>query len=70
MPKKYSTVDNLSESIQKFPYKWADKANHPHAVPRTFMLNKRIGGNAHENLGLLQLLPFLVGQLVPSVEPV
>ncbi len=69
MSKKYFTLASLNESILKFPYKWADKSNRPHAIPKTFMLNKTIGGNAHENWGLLRFLPFLVGQLVPPSEP-
>ncbi|XP_058480957.1 uncharacterized protein LOC131456550 [Solea solea] len=67
--KKYFTLVSLNESILKFPYKWADKSNRPHAIPRTFMLKKTIGGNAHENWSLLRFLPFLVGQLVPPNEP-
>lgn len=67
--KKYFSLDNLNESIQKFSYKWTDKSNHPHTIPKTFMLKKSIGGNAHENWSLLRLLPFLVGQLVPPDEP-
>lgn len=68
--KKYFTLDKLNESIQKFPYKWTDKSNCPHAIPRTFMLKKSIGGNAHENWSLLRLLPLLIGHLVPPDEPV
>lgn len=67
--KKYFTLDNLNESILKFSYKWADKSNRPHVIPRTFVLKKSIGGNAHENWSLLRFLPFLVGQLVPPDEP-
>ncbi len=67
--KKYFTLDKLNESIQKFPYKWTDKSNRPHAIPRTFMLKKSIGGNAHENWSLLRLLPLLIGHLVPPDEP-
>lgn len=66
--KKYFTLDSLNESILTFPYKWADKSNRPHAIPRTFMQNKSIGGNAHENWSLLRFLPLLVGHLVPPDE--
>lgn len=70
MSKKYFTLHSLNESILKFPYKWADKSNHPHAIPKAFMLRKTIGGNAHENWSLLRFLPFLVADLVPSNENV
>lgn len=67
--KTYFTLDNLNEFIQKFPFKWADKRNRPHAIPKTFRLKKSIGGNAHENWSLLRFLPFFVGPLVPSHDP-
>ncbi|XP_028332484.1 uncharacterized protein LOC114481687 [Gouania willdenowi] len=67
--KKYFTLESLNESIQKFPFKWTDKSNCPHTIPRTFMSNKSIGGNAHENWSLLRFLPFFIGQRVPLDEP-
>ncbi len=50
---KYLTLDYLNESILKFPFKFADRCNRPHAIVRTFMVNKSIGGRAHENWNLL-----------------
>ena len=55
--------------IQSFPYKWGDKTNRPHLLPRTFQSKKTIGGNAHENWCLLRLLPLIVGNLTPEDEP-
>ena len=66
---KYFTLDKLNESIQKFPYKWTDKTDCLHATPKIFTLRKSVGGNAYEIWGLLQLLLFLVGELVPPDEP-
>lgn len=66
--KKYFTLENL-KSIKTFSYKWTDKSNRPHVIPKAFSLKKTIGGNAHESWSLLRLLPFLVGQLVPPDEP-
>lgn len=69
--KEYFTIFlKVNESILKFPYKWTDMSSRPHAIPRTFTLKRNIGGNALENWSLLQLLPFVVGDLVPSDEPV
>lgn len=67
--KKYFTLDILNTLIQAFPYKWGDKTNRPHAIPRSFASNNTIGGNAHENWTLLRLLPFIIGQILPDDEP-
>lgn len=67
--KKYFTLDGLNTLIQTFPYKWGDKTNRPHAIPRSFTSRNTVGGNAHENWTLLRLLPFVVGQILPEDEP-
>ena len=67
--KKYFTFDDLNELIQGFPYKWGDKINRPHLLPRTFVGNKNIGSNSHENWCLLRLIPLIVGKLIPEDEP-
>lgn len=67
--KKYFTLDDLNTLIQTFPYKWGDKTNRPHVIPRSFTSRSTIGGNAHENWALLRLLPFLIGQIIPEDEP-
>lgn len=67
--KKYFTLDFLNTLIQRFPYKWGDKTNRPHAIPRSFTSSNTIGGNAHENWTLLRFLPFVIGYIVPEDEP-
>lgn len=67
--KKYFTLDGLNTLIQTFPYKWGDKTNRPHAIPRSFTSSNTIGGNAHENWALIRLLPFMIGQILPEDEP-
>lgn len=69
LKKKYFTFDSLNKLIREFPFKWGDKTNRPHVLPLTFVRNKTIGGNAHENWCLLRLLPLIVGKLVPQYEP-
>lgn len=66
--KTFFNLDTLNKSIQDFPYKWTDKKNKPHIIPRTFSKRKTIGGNAHENWALLRLLPLIIGHLVPEGE--
>lgn len=67
--KKYFTLDLLNTLIQTFPFKWGDKTNRPHAIPRSFTSTNTIGGNAHENWTLLRFLPFFIGHIVPENEP-
>lgn len=67
--KKYFSLDFLNQLILNFPYKWSDKTNKPHVVPRTVLTKKTIGGNAHENWNFLRLLPCIIGALVPEDEP-
>ncbi|XP_051813199.1 uncharacterized protein LOC127536542 isoform X3 [Acanthochromis polyacanthus] len=67
--KKFFTLDELNKAILSFPYKWSDKTNKPHAVPKSLSSRKSIGGNAHENWSLLRFLPFLIGSCVPQNEP-
>lgn len=67
--KKYLSLDTLNELILSFPYKWGDRTNKPHIIPRTCASKRTIGGNAHENWSLLRLLPFIIGDLIPEAEP-
>ena len=67
--KKYFSLNTLNELILNFPYKWGDRTNRPHIIPRTYASTKTIGGNAHENWNLLRLLPFIIGDLIPEAEP-
>lgn len=67
--KKYFTFERLNELIQAFPYKWRDKTNRPHLLPRAFQSNKNIGGNSHKNWCLLRLIVLIVGELIPEDEP-
>lgn len=55
--------------MKTFPYKWGDKTNRPHDIPRSFTSSNTIGGNAHENWTLLRFLPFVIGHIVPEDEP-
>lgn len=67
--KKYLTLDLINTLIQTFPFKWGDKTNRPHTIPRSFTSSNTLGGNAHENWALLRFLPFLIGCIVPEDEP-
>lgn len=67
--KKFFTLDGLNTLIQTFQYKWVDKTNRPHAIPRSFIARKMIGGNAQENWTLLRFTPFVIGQILPDGEP-
>ncbi len=69
LSKKYFTFEFLNECVVNFPYKWTDKTNSPHAIPRSMFSQNTIGGNAHENWNLIRLLPLLVGHMVPEDEP-
>lgn len=69
LAKKYFTFDCLNELIQAFPYKWGDKTNRPHILPRAFQSKKNVGGNSHENWCLLGLIPLIVGKLISEDEP-
>lgn len=66
--KKYFDLDTLNKLVLQFPFKWGDKTNRPHEIPRTFSTRKTIGGNCHENWALLRSLPFIIGHLVPEEE--
>ncbi len=46
--KGFLTLNSLNEIIHKY---LGRQKKQPHAVPRLFMSNKSIGGNAHENGG-------------------
>lgn len=67
--KKYLSLDTLNKLILNFPFKWGDRTNKPHIIPRTYASRRTIGGNAHENWNLLRLLPFIIGDLIPEAEP-
>lgn len=72
LSKKFFTLDHINNLITSFPYKWGDKTNRPHLLPKTLLQKKKtqtIGGNAHENWCLLRLLPLMVGTLIPDDEP-
>lgn len=73
LSKKFFTLDRINHLITSFPYKFGDKTNRPHLLPKTLLQKKlksqTIGGNAHENWCLLRLLPLMVGTLVPDNEP-
>ncbi|KAK0151230.1 hypothetical protein N1851_007633 [Merluccius polli] len=64
--KTYFSLELLNKSILSFTFKWSDKTNRPHVIPRTF--SKTIGGNAHENWALIRFPPFIIGHLVPEDE--
>lgn len=66
---RLTTFEFLNECIVNVPYKWTDKTNSPHAIPRSMFSQNTIGGNAHENWNLVRLLPYLVEHMVPEVEP-
>lgn len=66
---KYFTLDELNKKIKTFPYKWSDKTDAPQQVPLNFAAKKSVGGNAHENLSLLQFLPLIIGSKIPEGEP-
>lgn len=39
--KKYITFDGLNKLIKSFPYKWGDKTNRPHLLPRASQSKKK-----------------------------
>lgn len=67
--KKYFNLTVLNELITRFPYKGSDKANSPQEIPQNYINRKTIGGNAHENWALMQLLPLIVGSRIPEGDP-
>lgn len=69
IPKKYVILESLNEAIQAFLFRWPEKINHPHPMPRTLTLKKSIEGNAHENWCLLPFLPFFLGHSALQKEP-
>lgn len=60
------SLDDLNYAIQNFPYRFKDKTNRPQKIQERFKTTGSIGGNGHENLSLLRLLPLMVGHLVPE----
>lgn len=67
--KKQFSIDDLNEVILGFPYKWSDKTNKPHIVPKNVSAQETVRGNVHANWRLLRLLPFLNRHLVHKNEP-
>ncbi|RXN04057.1 gypsy retrotransposon integrase 1-like protein [Labeo rohita] len=65
---KYFTLEYLNKKIVTFPYQHADKSDKPHPIPKNFAGKKTIGGNGHENLTLLRLLPLMDGNMVPEED--
>ncbi|CAM4568429.1 unnamed protein product [Leuciscus chuanchicus] len=63
---KYFTLEYLNKKILTFPYQHADKTDKPHPIPKNFAGKKSIGGNGHENITLLRLLPLMIGNMVPE----
>jgi len=63
--KKYFNLTYLNKRIQHFPYKMADKVNCPQQIPQNFGSKLTIGGNMAENLTLIHLLPFMIGDKIP-----
>lgn len=58
------------QSISSFNIKWSNKTKRPHPVSRSFGSKKNSNSvNAHENRGLIQFLPLLIGQKGPCKEP-
>lgn len=64
--KKYISLETLNQAIKEFPYSFSDKTDKPQPVPKTFASKKTFGGNGHENLCLIRLLPLMIGHLVPE----
>lgn len=65
---KYFTLEYLNKTIVTFPYQHADKTDKPHPIPKNFAGKKTIGGNGHENLTILRLLPLMIGNMVPEED--
>ena len=64
--KKYITFDMLNERIQNFDYKGTDKLSKISKLPVNFMNKMSVGGNSSQNRTLLRLLPFLIGDVIPT----
>lgn len=56
--KIYLTSEKLNNLSQNSEYKWAEKNNRQYH--RISQLKKNIGGKAHKNWSLLQLLPLIL----------
>jgi len=56
----------LNRKIETFSYQHTDKVDKPKPISKTYTTKMTIGGNGHENAALLQLLPFMVGNVVPE----
>ena len=67
--KRFITFDELNDCITSFPYKYEDKVNKPHKIPKASFEKGTVGGNGHENWTLLRLLPFVIGHKIPEQEP-
>lgn len=56
----YFTLDELNGEIQE------DKTNYPQKIAATFLWNKNLCGNGHENWSLVRFLPLIIGHCVPE----
>lgn len=65
---KYFSLEQLNEAILQFPFENADKVDRPQPIPKNFPRRKTIGGNGHENLALIRLLPTIIGTVVPAED--
>nr|XP_055032090.1 uncharacterized protein LOC129420928 isoform X1 [Misgurnus anguillicaudatus] len=62
--KRYFTLESLNSAIKQFPYKFSDRTDQPQPIPQSYTKKTTIGGNGHENLTLLRLLPLLIGHTI------
>lgn len=62
--KTYFTLDVLNHAIKYFNYTLSDKTDKPQGMGKGFSTKGTIGGNAHENLCLIRLFPFLIDSYV------
>lgn len=63
---KYFTLQYLNKRIASFPYQHTDNVDRPQRIPKTYAKKKTIGGNGHENMTLLRLLPLIIGDRIPE----
>ena len=64
--KRYFTLAYLNKRITCFLYKMADKTNCPQHISDSFHSKGSVGGNMSENLTLIHMLPFLIGDRIPD----
>lgn len=64
--RKYITLEYVNRTIKPFPYKFIDKTDQPQINPAAFASRGKIGGNGHESLALLKLLPLMIVFDIPE----